>query len=194
MALLKLHGSSTIAVPSVYLWSGEAFTANRVAHWHDLVHLLTSDLVRPIEPTDNGYSFSLKIYGLIIEQKDLPDLNAQVNALVLSFVIRFSVYASQYVLLLIFFGGGTQIFQLAIHSVVFLLVQTFSPLMPLFDVSFRNSSALFVFKNFTTGNLAVLSAVTSVWLLNLALPAIAGYLFIFKRKWVAVISKCLRSA
>ena len=175
--------SLVTGVPFVYLWSGSQLlteiTAGAAAIYilvyfrFDLLNRLIASI--PV----------LQKYGLTIGYNDIPDINVQVKGLLLSF-LRFFIYSSQYVLLLLFFGAGNEVLQLTVHSIVFLLVQTFSPLMPLLDISFRNGSALYVFKNYTADNLAVLSAVTMVWLLNLVVPAIAGYLFIFKRKWVSV--------
>ena len=175
--------SLVTGVPFVYLWSGSQFlteiTAGAAAIY--LLIYFRFDLL-------NKFIASIPLlqkYGLTIGHAHLPDMDVQVKGLLLSF-LRFFVYSSQYVLLLLFFGAGNEILQLTVHSIVFLLVQTYSPLMPLLDISFRNGSALYVFKNYTADNLAVLSAVTMVWLLNLVVPAIAGYLFIFKRKWVSV--------
>ena len=117
---------------------------------------------------------------LTIGREELPQADKQVQALLLS-AIRFVVYLSQYVLLLAFFGLGNDYAVLLAHSAVFLLAQTFSPLMPLLDVGFRSGSALYVFQDFTDNNLAVLSAVSAVWLLNLVIPAAAGYFFIFRK-------------
>ena len=118
--------------------------------------------------------------GLTIGQEELPPPDRQIQALALS-AVRFGVYLFQYVLLLDFFGVKNDYASLTVHSVVFLLAQTFSPLMPLLDVSFRSGSALFIFQDVTSNNLSVLSAVTMVWLVNLVIPALAGYFFILKK-------------
>ncbi len=131
----------------------------------------------------NRFISSLKLlqrYQLTIGREELPGADKQIQALLLS-AIRFVVYLSQYVLLLSFFGLGNDYPALFVHSAVFLLAQTFSPLMPLLDVSFRSGTALYVFQRLTDNNLAVLSAVTAVWLLNLVIPALAGYFFIFRK-------------
>jgi hypothetical protein len=54
--------------------------------------------------------------------------------------------------------------------------------MPLLDFSYRGASALYVFKNFSNNNIAILSTVMMVWLINLVAPAVIGYFFILKRK------------
>jgi len=120
-------------------------------------------------------------YGLVILDTDLPDIDVQVKVLGISWM-RFMVYLSQCVLLLSFFGVNSEYFSLFVHSIVFLIAQTFSPLMPLLDVSYRGGTALYVFEGFSDNHIAVLSAVLMMWLINLAIPAMMGYLFILRKK------------
>lgn len=119
--------------------------------------------------------------GLVIQHHQLPGLQLQLTVLLIS-LIRYAVYWLQYVLVFMFFGVSGNTLQVLLHSAVLLLVQTFSPLMPLFDISFRGGSALWVFAPLTDNNLAVLSAVLLIWILNLLLPALAGYLFLARKK------------
>jgi len=128
----------------------------------------------------SSWSF-LQKYGLLIERGDLPGIETQVYVLFLS-ALRFTVYSVQYVLLLMFFGVSSNLLALFTHSVVYLLAQTFSPLMPLLDFSYRGATALYVFKNFSNNNIAILCTVMLVWLINLVVPAVIGYVFILKRK------------
>jgi hypothetical protein len=123
----------------------------------------------------------LQQHQLIITNNELPVLSVQLTVLFLS-AIRFAVYVMQYALLLFFFGVSAGFYALAVHSGVFLAIQTFSPLMPLLDVSYRGGTALFVFKNLSNNNIAVLTSVLVVWILNLVIPAVLGYLFILKKK------------
>ena len=175
--------SLVLGVPFVYWWSNNpawAETTMGVA----VVYLLAFFRFDVLNLLIASVPF-LQRYGLIITQRDLPSIGAQVITLALSF-IRFLVYAMQYVLLLDFFGVDAPYLALATHSVVFLLAQTFSPLMPLLDVGYRSGSALLIFKQLTVNNLAVLSAVMTVWVINLVIPALAGYWFIFRKsniKW-----------
>ena len=179
--LAQTAASLIIGVPFVFIWRNDAFITEIVigcAAVYLLVFLRFDLLNRLI----SSWSF-LQRYGLIIEQGDLPRFGTQVWVLFLSF-LRFGVYALQYVLLLEFFGLGTNKIALSTHTIVYLLAQTFSPLMPLLDFSYRGATALYVFNNFSTNNIAILSAVMVVWLINLVVPALVGYFFILKRKLV----------
>src|ERR1043165_452220 len=119
--------------------------------------------------------------NLIIRNEDLPNIPLQLVVLLLSF-IRFGVYLLQYIMLLMFFGISGSFFALLVHSGVFLVAQTFSPMMPFIDVSYRGGTALYVFHDFTQNNLGVLSGVLLVWLINLVIPSLIGYLFILNHK------------
>ena len=171
--------SLLVGVPFVYLWHSDAFISGIVLGIACiyLIVYFRFDLFNKVISS----SSILRYYGLTISEEELPPSETQLYVLLLS-MLRFVVYLTQYILLLIFFGVGNDFLALGVHSVVFLLIQTISPLMPLLDVSFRSGSALFVFKTFTDNNLAVLSAVMLVWIVNLAFPAVLGYLFILKRK------------
>jgi len=120
--------------------------------------------------------------SLIIRQDELPDITTQFYVLLLS-LMRFGVYLIQYVLLLIFFGVSGNFFVMLIHSGVFLVAQTFSPMMPFVDLSYRGGTALYVFHNFVN-SIGVLSAVMMVWLINLVIPSVIGYLFILNRRFI----------
>lgn len=128
----------------------------------------------------NGFisqSAFLQKHSLTINPTELPGLQVQLLVLLLS-LLRFGVYLSQYVLLLMLLGISSNYFALALHSGVFLVAQTFSPVMPFIDISYRGGSALYVFGNFTPNNIGVLTAVLLVWFINLVVPSVLGYIFI----------------
>ncbi len=127
----------------------------------------------------------LQKYNLVIGNEALPLPHIQLKVLLFSFV-RFAVYLLQYVGLLMFFGVSNNFFALVVHTGVFLVALTFSPLIPFLDFSYRGSIALYIFNGFSQNSIGILSAVTFVWLLNLVLPAVIGYFFILKRKTVAM--------
>ena len=177
-----------VGVICVYFWRGDAFLS-AIALGLAIVWLLLYLRFDLLNRFISSNSF-LQKYSLVIHQDELPDISVQTTVLLLSF-LRFGVYLSQYVLLLMFFGVGHDYFQLAVYSGVFLLAQTFSPLMPLFDFSFRGGSALVIFSGLLWDNtyqspntIAVLCSVTMVWLINLVIPAITGYFLILKKKMV----------
>ena len=176
--LAQTAASLAIGVPVVYFWHDIPFLYGIVLG-AAVIYLFLFFRFDLLNRLIYAISF-LQRYGLVIQHEDLPAIGIQTRVLLLS-GIRFLVYSFQYVLLLMFFGLGTDYMGLLVHSIVFLLAQTVSPMMPLLDVSVRGGIALLVFKDYTTNNIAVLSAVMLVWLINLVLPALAGYLFILRR-------------
>lgn len=123
----------------------------------------------------------LEKHSLIIGNDELPTVSIQLVVLLIAF-LRFGVYLFQYVLLLMFFGVSSNFFLLIINSGVFLVAQTFSPMMPFVDISYRGGTAFYVFHDFVN-SIGVLSAVMMVWLINLVIPSVIGYLFILNRKF-----------
>ena len=186
--LAQTAASLIIGVPFVFIWRNDPFITEIVIG-SAAVYLFAFFRFDLLNKFISSWPF-LQRYGLIIEQGDLPQIKTQLWVLLLSF-LRFGVYTIQYVLLLVFFGVGTNSIALFTHSIVYLLAQTFSPLMPLLDFSYRGATALYVFNNISNNNVAILSTVMIVWLVNLVVPALIGYLFILKRKairlpWVSM--------
>lgn len=168
-----------VGVLLVFMWSGNSFFYGLtlgIAITFLLVYFRFDLLNRFI--SSNSF---LQKHSLTIKHDELPGIPLQFVVLALS-LIRFSVYLTQYVLLLMFFGVSNDFFALLIHAGVFLVAQTFSPMMPFVDVSYRGGSALYVFHNFTSNNIGVLTAVMMVWLINLVVPSLIGYLFIVRRR------------
>lgn len=121
----------------------------------------------------------LQQYNLTINNSELPPVNVLLKVLGLS-ALRYGVYLLQYVLAFAFMGVSTNWVLLLTHSGTLLLLQSFSPLMPLLDVSFRGGAALYVYSQVAANGIAVVSAALLVWLVNLVIPALAGYVFILR--------------
>jgi len=123
-----------------------------------------------------------RLQHLAMTPLQLPALNVTLKVLLLS-VIRYGVYLSQYVLMMLFMGVDIGLLPLYVNSGLVLLLQSFSPLLPYLDFSYRGTVAIFVFHSQTDNPLAVVAAVTFVWLFNLVLPALVGYFFIWRHKF-----------
>lgn len=119
--------------------------------------------------------------GLTIGNEELPQLKVQVQVLAIA-ALRYFVYLLQYMLVFMFFGVSMDALLLLMHNALLLLVQSFSPLMPWMDISFRGGSALWVYGSVTDNNIAVVTAAVCIWVINLVLPALVGYVFIVRKK------------
>ena len=95
-------------------------------------------------------------------------------------LIRLCVYAVQYLLLFYFTGITESVLTLLVCTLQFLFAASFSPLMPLLDPAWRGTAVMFIFPE--QQHLQAMVAVGCIWLINLILPAFAGYTFWVKRK------------
>ena len=163
----------------VFVWSGNSFFYG-ITIGVAVVFLLVYFRFYLLNQLISSNSFLAK-HSLVIGEEELPSMLTQLQVLLLSFV-RFGVYLLQYVLLMLFFGVSSNFWLMLINSGVFLVAQTFSPMMPFIDLSYRGGTALYVFADFTN-SLGVLSAVMMVWLINLVFPSVIGYFFILNRKF-----------
>ncbi|MCP4440168.1 MAG: hypothetical protein GY810_14590 [Aureispira sp.] len=98
--------------------------------------------------------------------------------------LRYLTYTFQYLLLLQFFGLGLTIPEGLMAISIIFLIQTGIPLPPSTGLLARGNVALFIFGLFISSSLlidtAILASTFSLWLINVALPAVVGALFIFK--------------
>ena len=131
---------------------------------------------------------ALEKYQLFIPEDEFPSVPVQFQGLLFS-LVRYTIYLLQYVLVFMFFGVSDSFFALVVHAGAFLVALTFSPLLPFLDFSFREGIALYIFRNFSTNTIGILTGVSFIWLLNLVLPAVIGYFFILKRKPLPVEEK-----
>lgn len=118
---------------------------------------------------------------LSLDTQAMPSVSILSKVLFIS-LVRYLVYIFQYVLLALFFGVSTQVLELFVRSGVFMVIQTFTPLMPSVDITYRGGTALMVFSGISESDIAVLCVAAAGWLINLCLPAIAGYVFIFSKR------------
>lgn len=109
------------------------------------------------------------------------DLQTSIIVLIITF-IRYCVYVFQYVFMMYFFGIDLGfIFLFKIVSVM-LLIQTIIPSFALVDVGIRGSVLLFLLSQYIENESIILLAVLLVWILNLVLPAIGGYIIFLNLK------------
>jgi Uncharacterised protein family (UPF0104). len=113
----------------------------------------------------------------------LEHLTAVTNGKILFYsLLRFIVFAMQYVLMwkaLQTEMDGWQAFWCI--SLVF-LIMAIVPGFAIAEIGIRGKVALAIAGLFTTNALAVLAGTVTMWLLNLALPALVGSLFLLTIK------------
>jgi uncharacterized membrane protein YbhN (UPF0104 family) len=92
-------------------------------------------------------------------------------------VLRYFIFVLQFYLLIRIYGGGIAFVPAVIMIAMTYLVITIVPSMTLVEFGIRGAAAAYFFSEITIDILPVLNAVFSLWLINLAIPALAGAVF-----------------
>jgi len=106
-------------------------------------------------------------------------------------LLRYAIFSTQFYLLLRIFGAELPVLQGMILIPVIYLAMAMVPTVALTELGIRGSVSIFViglyFDKFGSGNtdieLAILTAATVIWLINLIIPAILGTFFVFSLKF-----------
>ena len=123
-------------------------------------------------------SLLLKIPWIHPENRTLEYLDRQKSSHLMRIfalgMIRYLVFATQFVLLLNLFGNNIALLHayIAIGMMYFLI--TFIPVSSLAELGIRGSIAAFTFSFFTPHTEGAILAASGLWIINLALPAMAG--------------------
>jgi len=99
------------------------------------------------------------------------------NRVLILAMARYLVFLLQYLMLLAFWDIGPGYLLLAAISVIFLL-QSAVPLPPVIGILARGEIALLVLGGITASSFSVLSAAFSLWIINLAIPALFGLILV----------------
>jgi hypothetical protein len=93
--------------------------------------------------------------------------------------IRYGIYATQYFLLLRFFGIQIDPFSAYCSISAIFLLQTSIPLPPVMGLLARGNVAVQVWSFFGANQMSILATTFGLWIINLILPALFGTFFIF---------------
>lgn len=97
--------------------------------------------------------------------------------------IRYVVFLFQYYLLLLAFGVEIE-FGLAFCLIAMnFFVQSFIPSFALTEVFTRGATAVYLFAGFSTDSTVILAVSFLLWLINLAVPAVLGAVFVWRMKF-----------
>lgn len=98
-------------------------------------------------------------------------------------LLRFFVFSFQYYLVIHLLIPDMPVFQMMMMVFILFFIQSALPSLDLFDIVVRNYTATTFFVYITNQNLAVMAAVSSIWFINLILPAILGSVFVLKLRF-----------
>jgi len=101
------------------------------------------------------------------------------KTLSISFV-RYLVYSTQYLLLLLFFGINIGLLPSFSGISAIFFIQTGVPLPPIWDLFARGEVAIQIWGIYDANELSILAATFTLWAINLILPSLLGLVFIVK--------------
>jgi hypothetical protein len=96
---------------------------------------------------------------------------------------RFFVFSFQYYLVIHLLLPDMPAFPMMMMVFILFFVQSALPSLDLLDVGVRSMTASAFFAYITNQNIAVMAAVSSIWFINLILPAILGSVFVLKLRF-----------
>jgi uncharacterized membrane protein YbhN (UPF0104 family) len=96
---------------------------------------------------------------------------------------RFFVFSFQYYLIIHLLLPDIPFVSMMLTVFVFLFIQSAMPSLDLLDIGVRSFTAMHLFLYITNQQIAIIAAVSSIWLINLIIPAIIGSVFVFKMRF-----------
>lgn len=96
---------------------------------------------------------------------------------------RFFVFSFQYYLVIHLLMPQLPAFPVMMMVFILFFIQSALPSLDLLDIGVRNFTASIFFVYITDQKIAVMAAVSSIWLINLIIPAILGSVFVLKLRF-----------
>ncbi|MBK9285931.1 MAG: flippase-like domain-containing protein [Sphingobacteriaceae bacterium] len=103
-------------------------------------------------------------------------------------LLRYIVFSVQFILLLYLFAGNFNS-NIIIGIVIYFLITTSIPMISFLEGAIRAAVALLVFKNCGISDTAAALASISVWLTNIIIPSIFGYIFLLQQEFDFKLNK-----
>lgn len=101
--------------------------------------------------------------------------------LTLSF-LRFIIFTTQYYLLFLFFDVDLSFGQAVVLIPVYLITLTAIPTITLAELGIREVVALTIFTMVSTNELGMIATTFAIWVINLAVPAAVGTIFVLQTR------------
>ncbi len=96
--------------------------------------------------------------------------------------LRFLIFTTQFYLLLQLFGVPITFYEGIISISLVYFILTIIPVVSLFEFGIRGSVALLILGVYTPFSLGIISASILLWIINLAIPALLGSIFLYRYK------------
>ena len=102
-------------------------------------------------------------------------------------VIRYLIFSFQFFLLLSIFGVEISYYNAMVAISTMYLLSSIIPTIFIFDVVIKGSIALYLFDLAGVNGFTILCVVTTMWILNFAIPAVIGSSFVIKFKTLKTV-------
>lgn len=110
---------------------------------------------------------------------DAPDFDSKTKIVLLSF-LRYLAFATQFYLLIRFFGVELAYTTVFLKITLFYLITSLVPMTFWGEIGVKESVAVWVFSGLIYNSLIIISVTLLLWLINLIIPALIGNYFLFK--------------
>ncbi len=104
-------------------------------------------------------------------------------------ILRYFVFIAQFLLVIFAISAIDFSVNLVVGIAMYFLITTIIPMISFIEPAIRASIALIVFSNCGLSNLEMVLSGILIWLLNIVLPSIAGYLILINQKFNFKFSK-----
>ncbi len=98
-------------------------------------------------------------------------------------IARFFVFTCQYCLIIHLMVPQVPLFEVALLMFAFFFIQSAIPSLDFVDIGVRGLTASALFTYVTDNTVAIVVAVSLIYIINLVIPAVLGSLFVFKLKF-----------
>ncbi len=128
------------------------------------------------------------IFGLFkntLASKSLPYsfTKNSVSTLFLLSAIRYVVFTTQFVLILKLFYSGPLTSSILASVCIYFLLTTILPMISFIEPAIRAAIAVLVFGGTDINEISLVTTAVLVWLINIVLPSVIGYIIILKEKF-----------
>ena len=106
----------------------------------------------------------------------------ELSNIMLFSLARFAVFTFQYYLVMHMLVPQLNAFPIVMMMLIVFFIQSVLPSLDILDLGVRGLTASFFFAYITTQSIAVIAAISSIWFINLIVPAALGSIFVFKLK------------
>jgi hypothetical protein len=132
--------------------------------------------------------FQKKILGLFKKKLSTKELSYSftkhsIGTLLSLSVIRYVVFTSQFLLILKLFYTGSLTTSIFASVSVYFLLTTILPMISVIEPAIRAAIAVLVFNGTEINEISLVTTAVLVWLINIVLPSIVGYVIIVKEKF-----------